>query len=69
VAKFEIEMTDEGHGNTLVQWDFTVTAVNEEGDRHVGDATTAGMAGMLAFLAESLKHYCDTGEILRGDSA
>jgi hypothetical protein len=31
----------------------------------VGDATAAGMTGMMTFLADSLKHYCESGEILR----
>ena len=58
-------MQDQGDGNTLVQWDFTVTALNEEGNHHVGDATADGMTGMMTFLADSLKHYCESGEILR----
>jgi hypothetical protein len=66
VAKYEIEMQDRGDGKTLVNWDFTLTALNEEGNRHVNDATAEGMTGMMTFLADSLKHYCETGEILRG---
>ena len=66
VAKFEVEMQNRGDGNTLVIWDFTLTALNEEGNRHMNDATADGMTGMLTFLADSLKHYCETGEILRG---
>ena len=69
VAKFEIEMQDQGGGNTLVQWGFTVTALNEEGNHHVGDATAAGMTGMMTFLGDSLKHYCESGEILRGSGS
>ncbi len=68
-AKFEVELQEQGDGKTLVKWDYTVTALNEEGNRHVGDATAQGMSGMLAFLADSLKHYCETGEILRGGGA
>jgi hypothetical protein len=66
VAKFEIEMHAQGDGGTRVQWNYTVTAVNAEGNRHVNDTAAAGMDGMMAFLAGSLKHYFETGEILRG---
>jgi hypothetical protein len=64
VAKFEIEMLAQGDGTTLVQWDFTLTALNEEGNRHVGDATADGMTGMMTFLGDSLKRFCETGDIL-----
>lgn len=66
VAKFEIEMQDKAGGNTLVQWDFTLTAVNDEGNRHIDGSTSDRMTGMMNFLGDSLKHYCKTGEILRG---
>ena len=65
VAKYEVEMQDKGDGNTLVQWDFTLTALNDEGNRHMDDATAGRMTGMMTFLGDSLKHYCETGEILR----
>lgn len=65
VAKFEIEMRAQGDGSTLVQWDFKLTAVNEEGNRHLDGSTADGMTAMMTFLADSLKHYCETGEILR----
>lgn len=69
VAKFEVEMQDQGDGNTLVQWDFTITAVNEEGKRHLDGSTADRMTGMMTFLANSLKHYCETAEILRVDGS
>jgi hypothetical protein len=65
VAKFEIEMQDQGDGNTLVQWNFTLTAVNEKGNGHIDGSTADRMTAMMTFLANSLKHYCETGEILR----
>jgi hypothetical protein len=66
VAKYDIEMLDKGGAETLVQWDFTLTALNEEGNRHVDEATAEGMTRILTFIGDSLRHYCETGEILRG---
>jgi hypothetical protein len=69
VAKYEIEMFDQGNGTTLVQWDFTLTAVKEEGNPYVDDSTADRMTGMMTFLGDSLRHYCETGQILKGGAS
>ena len=44
---------------------LTTAEIAGVGNRHMDDATAGRMTGMMTFLGDSLKHYCETGEILR----
>jgi hypothetical protein len=65
VAEYEIDMEDLGSGATSVKWDFTLTSLNGKGSKLIDENTQDKMLAMLTFAAQSLKHYCETGEMLK----
>ncbi|MCP4131062.1 MAG: hypothetical protein GY754_08790 [bacterium] len=64
VSKLEITMKETGSGETEVIWSMTMTAVSEEGNSLFDETVKGRMKLMLGFLANSLKHYCETGTML-----
>lgn len=65
VAEYEIDMEDLGSGATSVKWDFTFTSLNGKGSELIDENTQDKMLAMLAFAGQSLKYYCETGEMLK----
>jgi hypothetical protein len=63
VSVMAIALRDED-GGTRVRFEMTMTGLDDEGMNRVAGAG-AGMELMLSFLAQSLKHYCETGTMLR----
>ncbi len=63
VSVLEIALAG-GEGGTMVRFDMTMTALVDTGAGRI-DGAVSGMELMLAFLAQSLKHYCETGTMLK----
>lgn len=62
VIKFDIEVRDQNNGISSIQFQFTYTSLKED----TFDETTEGkLKTILTFLATSLKHYCETGGLLK----
>ena len=49
---------------TKVKWNMTITSIDEKANVAFDDNIKDRMKMMLSFLAQSLKHYCETGAIL-----
>jgi len=62
VIKFDIELRDQGNGISSIQFKFTYTPLKEDA---VDETTKGKLMTILTFLAASLKHYCETGELLK----
>ncbi|MFC1889722.1 hypothetical protein ACFL4G_08210 [Thermodesulfobacteriota bacterium] len=65
IGKFDVSITGLGNGESSVRWDFTITSMKEAASNAIDETTAEKMQMVLAFLASSLKHYCETGEILK----
>lgn len=64
LTKFEISMSDAGGGSTRVHWDMTITAIRPEANTAFDGGMGERMKLMMAFLGETLKHYCETGTMM-----
>lgn len=62
VIKLYIELKDLGNGISSTHWQFTFTSLTEES---IDETTEGKLLKILTFLAKALKHYCETGDILR----
>lgn len=65
VIKYEIDMEDAGGGATTIKLDLTLTALNERGNQFIENGGGEKVGAMLAGLGHMLKHYCETGRMLR----
>jgi hypothetical protein len=65
-ARWSIQMTDLGGGQTRICWSLVYTGLSPEGSRIIAEPGLDGrMEQMLDFLATSLKRYVESGTIYR----
>ena len=64
-GKFEWEVHDDGDGICTATWNLTYTALNQEGNDIAYESLGDRMSFMLHHLAQSAKHYLETGEMLK----
>ncbi|MHC4163561.1 MAG: hypothetical protein ACYSUM_15650 [Planctomycetota bacterium] len=65
VAQYEIHMKAASADTTRASLDLTLTATTPEGNAFVEAGGKGRVEAMLAGLARMLKHYCESGEMLR----
>jgi len=65
VIKYKIEMEAAGDGETLVKLDLLLTARNQRGNTFIVSDGRKKVSAMLMGLGRMLKHYCETGEMLK----
>jgi hypothetical protein len=65
ISKYKIEMEDSGDGTTVIKLDFTLTALNERGNTFIDGGGKERVSAMLTGLGHMMKHYCETGEMLK----
>jgi hypothetical protein len=63
VRKAEVSIEDSGGGISTVRWTTIATTLNEKGNEGFDDLE-GKLQLMLRFIATSLRHYCETGQIL-----
>ena len=63
VRKAEVSIEDSGDGVSTVRWKTIATTLNEKGNEDFDDLE-GKLLLMLRFIATSLRHYCETGQIL-----
>jgi hypothetical protein len=66
VVRYDVTLDDGDSGRTRVVMDFEITAMNDEIGRLSDEEIRARLMGIVAFLSKALKHYCETGEMLKG---
>jgi hypothetical protein len=66
IARWQVQMTDLGGGQTRVHWSLMYTGLGEKGSRLIAEpGLESRMTRGLSFLANALKHYVETGEMYR----
>ncbi len=63
VIKFDLNISEAGNDNSDCSWHFTFTTLKEEAVKQKDEVIKERLQMMLAFLAQSLKYYCETGKI------
>ena len=67
IIKYKIEMEDPGDGTTVIKLDFMLTALNERGNTFIDSGGKERVSAMLMGLGHMMKHYCETGEMLKAE--
>jgi hypothetical protein len=65
IAKVDVEIQGLGGKLSSIAWTFTITSLSEEANRIINATTEQKAKLILSVLGQSLKHYCETGELLR----
>jgi hypothetical protein len=65
IIKYKIEMEAAGEGETRIELDMVITARNERGNAFIAGDGRKKASAMLMGLGHMLKHYCETGEMLK----
>ena len=65
IAKVDVEIQSLGEKLSSIAWKFTITSLSEEANRIINATTKQKAKLILGILGKSLKHYCETGELLR----
>jgi hypothetical protein len=65
IIRYEIEMEDRGDDTTDIKLGLTLTALNERGNTFIDRGGKGRVSAMLTGLGHMLKHYCETGEMLK----
>jgi Polyketide cyclase / dehydrase and lipid transport len=63
--RYDIRLEPGGDGSTTLCWEQEITALNDDGDRHVASLRPEDFATMVATGERLLEHYLKTGEALR----
>jgi hypothetical protein len=63
-GKFEFYVTQNGNDAATVDWRLIFTTLTEAGNHIADESLKERLSGMLNFLAESARHYLETGTIL-----
>jgi hypothetical protein len=64
VIRFEVRFREVAVNVSTGTWHMTFTALDDEANAMSVDAIRAKMELLMTFLADALKHYCETGEML-----
>ncbi len=62
--RYDIDLERAGDGSTTLTWQQEVTALNEEGDRHVSALSQEDFTVQIQTAEKMLEHYLETGEAL-----
>ena len=64
-AKVDVEIQGLDGNLSSVAWTFTITSLSEDANRMINATTEQQAKLLLSILAQSLKRYCETGELFR----
>ncbi len=62
--RYDIYLEPVGDGSTKLRWEQEITALNEDGDRHVAAQRREDFAATIATVERMLEHYLKTGEAM-----
>jgi hypothetical protein len=65
LIKWNIAIYPIGPEISRVAWNLTLTSLSDDVDRIGRQALEERLAGIIGFLSQSLKHYCEQGSILK----
>ena len=64
MEKLDIRLVRKSENTTGVTWTRTYTGLTEQGNAFITHFTDEAYTQMMDWVAESLQHYCATGELL-----
>lgn len=67
LGKYELEMEEKGDGETLAKFKFTLTSVNERGNKVFRTGLRDRANKLTRFLGKSLKQYVETNTVFKSD--
>jgi hypothetical protein len=67
VIRYDVALMDRDNGLTRVEMKFEITAMNDKIGRLSDEEIRARLMSVVTFLTQALKHYCETGEMLKQD--
>ena len=62
--RLDVRIREVGENASSCTWHMVFTALDEETNAMAVDTIQAKMELLMTFLADALKHYCETGEML-----
>lgn len=62
--RYDIYLEPESDGSTTLRWEQEITALNEDGDRHVAAQRQEDFAATIGKVERMLEHYLKTGEAM-----
>ncbi len=62
--RYRIELTDNGNGTTSAQWNQLITALNEQGEEYIDQASQEKYQILIENLQRMINHYLETGQKL-----
>lgn len=65
VIRYRITLFDNGNETTSAQWEQTVTALTEAGNRYVENLSNPEFSQKIKGLESMLNHYLETGKMLK----
>lgn len=65
VIRFYFTIREVGKAVSSCSWQMMFTALDEEANAMTDESIQTKLELMMTFLAEALKHYCETGEMLK----
>jgi hypothetical protein len=57
-------LTGNADGTTTLRWEQTITALDDDGDRHVAALKEDEFANMIVALEPMIEHYLKTDEVV-----
>jgi hypothetical protein len=65
VIRYDVTLTDWDNGLTHVEMEFEITPLDDELGSLSSEEVRARLMTIVEFLCSALKHYCETGEMLK----
>ena len=65
LIKWDFVLYPIGHEISRVIWNLTLTSLSDDVDRIGRQALEERLVGMIGFLSQALKHYCEQGAMLK----
>lgn len=65
IIRLNVRFREVGTKVSSCTWHMVFTALDEEANTMTADTIRVKMELIMTFLAEALKHYCETGEMLK----
>ncbi len=67
VIRYDIGLEAQDDGSTRLSWEQEITALSDEGDRHVAAQSQEEFSGLIGKVEQMLEHYLKTGEPMTMD--
>lgn len=64
LIRFNFRLREVGKNKTSCTWHMVFTALDDEANAMEDDSIRVKLELAMTFLADALKHYCETGEML-----